>query len=314
MKIYIPIGDAEIVGSIKLKELELTNQQFFDAILTRYVSFTLPVSEEKKPSHLRLSLYSDRKLTNLIKTIDTTNIEDREIVFGIDSNGFFNIPENGFSSSYQGKPIFVDLQNYYHLTNFVCWQFKVDSWSERFYSVFPSTNIDNYGNGIATSGGSGGGTEYNGYFSVKDISISSKDMVSISSGVVYLNNDKINVPYTEFELIDFLTGYIVDVGEYKSDYQLIDVYNFNDVEKIQGELTLEKIDPSYVIGTSELTYPCELRLVISNFNNEIKTYYTVNEMNRNQHSTDALIATIDKNDDGTLNIKQQCFGEIEKIL
>ena len=128
MKIYVPIGDAEIVGGIKLKELELTNQQFFDVILTKYVSFTLPVFEEKKASHLRLSLYSDRKLTNLIKTIDTTNAEDREIVFGIDSNGFFNISENGFPSSYQGKPIFVDLQNYYHLTNFVCWQFKINSW------------------------------------------------------------------------------------------------------------------------------------------------------------------------------------------
>lgn len=313
MKIYIPIGDAEIVGGIKLKELELTNQQFFDAILTRYVSFTLPVSEEKKPSHLRLSIYSDKKLTNLKKTIDTTNEKDREIVFGIDSNGFFNVEETGFQSSYQGKPIFVDLQDYYHLTNFVCWQFKISSWGEKFYSVFPSTKIDNYGNGVATSG-SGGGFEYNGYFAVKDISTSSKDMVMISSGVVYLNNEKINVPYTEFELIDFITGYVVDIGEYKNNYKLIDTSDFENIEIIKSELSSEKFDPSFVIGTSELNYPCELRLVISNLNDEIKTYYTIMENNRTEFSTDVLIATIDKNDDGTLYIKQQCFGEIEKFL
>lgn len=316
MKIYVPIGDAEIIGGVKLKELELSNQQFFDTLLTRYVSFTLPVSEEKKASHLRISLYSDRQLTNLIKTINTEeNSEDRERVFGIDASGFFNIPEDGFSYSHQGKPIFVDLQEYYHLTNFVTWQIKRDSWGDKFYSVFPSTNIDNYGNGIATGGGGGGGgTEYNGYFAVKDISTSSSDMVNISNGVVYLNNKKIQVATTDFELIDFLTGYVVDVEEYDNSIQLIDVSDFNNYELIQGELTIQKLDPSYVIEESEVQYPCELRLVISNYNNELKTFYTLNEDNRGTYSTDALIATIDKNDDGSLNIKQQCFGEIEKVL
>ena len=112
--IYVPIGNAEFSGKIKLKDLELSNQQFYDSIFTRYISLTLPVSEEKKGSHLQLNLYSDRKLENLIKVIDTTNPEDRERVFGIDSSGFFNIPETGFPSSHQGKPIFVDLQEYYY--------------------------------------------------------------------------------------------------------------------------------------------------------------------------------------------------------
>lgn len=315
MKIYVPIGDAEIVGGIKLKELELSNQQFFDVLMTRYVSFTLPVSKEKKSSHIRISLYSDRKLTNLIKTINTEeNPEDREMVFGIDSSGFFNIPEDGFSYSHQGKPIFVDLQEYYHLTNFVSWQIKRETWGDKFYSVFPSTNIDNYGNGMATSGGGGGSAEYDGYFAVKDISNSYKDIVSILNGVVYLNRKRIEIKTTEFELVDFLTGYLIDVGEYNNIYQLIDNSDFNNTEIIQGELTNEKLDPSYVFGELDVEYPCELRLVISNYNNEIKTYYTINKDNRTDNSTDALIATIDKNEDGSLNIKQQQFGEIEKVL
>ena len=315
MKIYVPIGDAEIVGGIKLKELELSNQQFFDVLMTRYVSFTLPVSEEKKSSHIRISLYSDRKLNNLIKTINTEeNPEDREKVFGIDSSGFFNIPEDGFSYSHQGKPVFVDLQEYYHLTNFVSWQIKREAWGDKFYSVFPSTNIDNYGNGMSTSGGGGGNYEYDGYFAVKDISNSSKDIVSILNGVIYLNRKRIEIKTTEFELVDFLTGYLIDIGEYNNIYQLIDNSDFNNTEIIQGELTNEKLDPSYVFGESDVEYPCELRLVVSNYNNEIKTYYTINKDNRTDNSTDALIATIDKNDDGSLNIKQQQFGEIEKVL
>jgi hypothetical protein len=315
MKIYVPIGDAEIVGGIKLKELERSNQQFFDVLITRYVSFTLPVSEEKKSSHIRINLYSDRGLTNLIKTINTSdNSEDREKVFGIDGSGFFEIPETGFSSTYQGKPVFVDLQEYYHLTNFVSWQIKRDSWGDKFYSVFPSTNIDNYGNGMAISGGGGGNYEYDGYFAVKDVSTSSKDIVNILNGVVFLNRKRIEIKTTEFELVDFLTGYLIDIGEYNNVCQLIDNSDFNNTEIIQGELTDEKLDPSYVFGESDVKYPCELRLVISNYNNEIKTYYTTNRDNRTDNSTDALIATIDKNDDGSLNIKQQQFGEIEKVL
>ena len=53
--IDVSINQDEIM--IKLKELELSNQQFFDVLITRYVSITLPVSEEKKASHLRLAFY-----------------------------------------------------------------------------------------------------------------------------------------------------------------------------------------------------------------------------------------------------------------
>ena len=308
--IYTPIGNADFVGNVKIQNIELTNQQFFNTIFTRFVSVTLPVSEEKKSSHLQFNLYSDRQLTNLIKTIDTTNSEDRERVFGIDSNGFFNIPESGFNSSYQGKPIFVDLQEYYYLTSFVSWRVKMSSWGEKFYSVFPSMNIDNYGNGGISPGGTEGGFKYEGYFAVTDISSYNKDVVNISSGVVYLNNKRYEIEETEFELIDNLTGYVIDTDIYDGSTETIDTSNVESVGIIYGEITIEKLDPSYVIDRADVEFPCELRLVASNYEYNVKTYYTLSKNNRTDYSTDALIATIDKNDDGTLHIRQQQFGEI----
>lgn len=313
--IYTPIGNAEVVGGFKVKTKELTNQQFFDALFTKYISFTLPVYDEKRPTHLEINLYSEIG-SQPIKTINTTTPEDRKLVFGInDVDGFFNIPENGFSSSYQGNPVFVDLQEYHQIANFISWRTSQEN--KYFYSVFPLMNIDNYGNGKTIGSGEGGGSnfKYKGYFAVKDVSSFSRSIVNISDGVVYLNNKRIEVTKKDFELLDYWTGYIVDVGMYQSEFQSVDISYSNSVKVIKGRISNETIDPSYSWSTTELNYfPYELRLIISKNNEEIETYYTLNKDNRKENVTDALIATIQKNDDGTLEIIQQCFGEIERCL
>ena len=181
--IYTPIGNANFVGGVKIQNKELTNQQFFDTVFTKYVSFTLPVYDEKISSHLEINLYSEVGTTP-IKTIDTEKPEDRELVFGIsDTNGFFNIPEYGFSSSYQGNPVFVNLQEYHQKINFISWKTSIEN--KLFYSVFPSMNIDNYGNGKATSGtgGTGGGeiTEIPDY---QELNYCNDDKITVSSNFV----------------------------------------------------------------------------------------------------------------------------------
>ena len=150
---YVPIGNTEFVGGVKLNKLELSNQQFFDVLMPRYASFTLPVLENKVPSHLLIKVYSDKELKNVEKTIDTEkNIEDRKFVFGINSSGLFQIPDNGFEDSYQGNPVFVDLQKFHDEIHYISWEYL----GEVYYSIFPSINIDNYGNGKAISSGGGG--------------------------------------------------------------------------------------------------------------------------------------------------------------
>ena len=47
--IYVPIGNAEFSGKIKLKDLELSNQQFYDSIFTEEydVEYTLILLDDK---------------------------------------------------------------------------------------------------------------------------------------------------------------------------------------------------------------------------------------------------------------------------
>lgn len=313
--IYIPIANPEIVGGVKLQNKELTNQQFFDSIFTKYVSFTLPyLGEEGIKIHLLMNLYSNPYINDdPIVEIDTRNIEGRNVVFGVNSSGTFSVDEEGFNYLHQGKPVFVNIQEFYTKTVLIAWKFLYQGGETTWNcSLFPTMNI-----GIATGSGSGGenpptSPSYKGYFAVTDNSLGEKSSVIISNGVVKLNGNVIKVDKNYFDLLENITGYVVDTLKYKNSIEKN--YGGFDDELITGKITKETLDPSYVIGKTETTYPCELRLVVSIYKDEPEIYYTLNGNNNTNKSTDALIATIDKNKDNSLYIIQQQYGELRLTI
>lgn len=212
-KIYTPIGNAEFVGGLKIKNKELTNQQFFDVVFTKYISFTLPVCDKKESSHLEINIYSDNS-TQPIRIIDTkTNIEDRQLVFGINNAGRpFNIPENGFNSSYQGNPVFVNLQEYYQTANFISWKTSLEN--KYFYSVFPTMNIDNYGGKLSNN--SGGNTDNNSSDFIKIDSCYENKIIVPSDYIpvsLKLNNKKFyTIRGEDLSLDDNETNFIIDIS------------------------------------------------------------------------------------------------------
>ena len=211
-KIYTPIGNAEFVGGLKIKNKELTNQQFFDVVFTKYISFTLPVCDKKESSHLEINIYSDIGLPP-IKTINTTNSEDRKLVFGLnDTNGFFNIQEFGFDYYYQGNPVFVNLQEYYQTANFISWKTSLEN--KYFYSVFPTMNIDNYGGKLSNN--SGGNTNHNSGNFIKIDSCYENKIIVPSDYIpltLKLNNKKFYaIRGEDLSLDDSEKNFIIDIS------------------------------------------------------------------------------------------------------
>ena len=187
--IFLPIGATEFQDSIKALNKTMQLNEFYNFLFCRFISVGPYQLNNNINYFIEINLYTDVNFTNLSKTINPfTNENDRNLIFGINKDGFFRIPDNGFESSYNGM-IFINIgeiiyQPYYFSYRF----FNEENSSEIFYGIFPCYNIGSnnyYGYSDLI---------YRGYFSVSDNSENEQSSIKISNGVAYINDIKITVP------------------------------------------------------------------------------------------------------------------------
>ena len=277
-KNYIPIGNPQLFGGIKIKNTECSVEEFHDSVFVKYASIVVPITNNKGIKKLTIQFYdTDNESNSPQKEIDTEKNSD---LFFLISNkpSLIKVDENGIESQYEGKPVFINLQEFYHKTSIISWFFEDNNGiiGEKNYTIFPNTNI-NLSYGFSNSGGGTNPPDYpdDNYFLVTDSSTPEQYQIIIGKGAYFNNNQIVYINQTVFSFNNKeWSGYVVDVEDYDPDI-LFDLKYDENKKIIQGHATNETLDRDYIVSTKYNDFPCELKLAI--FKNEgiISHEYTI---------------------------------------